>query len=87
MNVLVMGSGIDRLEVIRALREISSEDNVEFVDAKDIENNGDIELVQFDSVTDLEIPKGFNYTRPKQNDQWRGGSRGKGGKTKWPRRW
>lgn len=81
-----MGSESDRLEVVEALRKISNKESVEVIDYKAIENSGDIELVQFDPLTEAQMPKVFNYAKPKQENKWRGGSRGKGGKTKWPRR-
>ncbi len=67
-----------------------------------VSNDGDIEIrdavinllkekygndvVQGEPLTEGQMPKVFNYAKPKQENKWRGGSRGKGGKTKWPRR-
>lgn len=86
MNIIVIGSESDRLEVVSALRKISNNGSVEIIDVSDIENEDDLELVQFDPLTEAQIPKVFDYVKPKQINQWRGGSIGKGGKTKWPRR-
>lgn len=81
-----MGSESDRLEVVEALRKISNKESVEVIDVSDIENDDDLGLVQFDPLTEAQMPKVFDYVKPKQENKWRGGSRGKGGKTKWPRR-
>lgn len=51
-----------------------------------VSNEGDIELIQCEPLTEGQMPRVFNYSKPKQENKWRGGSRGKGGKTKWPRR-
>ena len=51
-----------------------------------VSNDGDIELTQYEPLTEGQIPKVFNYAKPKKENKWRGGSLGKGGKTKWQRR-
>lgn len=86
MKVIVIGGAADSLEVVRALRKISNKGGVEIVDYSEIENNGDLELAQSEPLTEVQMLKVFNYLKPKPNNQWRGGSRGKGVKTKWPRR-
>lgn len=86
MKVIVMGGAIDRLEVIGALRKVSNSERLEIIDASEIENNGNLELVQIEQYKEVQMPNDFNFSKPKQSNQWRGGSRGKGGKTKWPRR-
>lgn len=42
-------------------------------------------LQQGEPLIAEQMPK-FKVIKPKGDDSWRGGSRGKGGKTKWPRR-
>lgn len=86
MKVIVMGGGIDRAEVVRALRNVSNSERLEIIDASEIENKDNLELVQLEQFKELQIEDAFNFSKPKQSNQWRGGSRGKGGKTKWPRR-
>lgn len=41
--------------------------------------------VQFDPCADGQLPRVRSYIDTVKNE-WRGGSRGKGGKIKWPRR-
>lgn len=42
-------------------------------------------VVQFYHCADGQLPRSRSYIDTSKNE-WRGGSRGKGGKTKWPRR-
>lgn len=73
INIMVIGSGNDSAKVIKALEKIHGKNVYDVT----LSNNEDIEPAQ---------QKALDYVKPKQNNQWRGGSRGKGGKTKWPRR-
>lgn len=49
--------------------------------------DGVVDSVQNEPLTKAQMPTDYwGIGRPRPNNQWRGGSRGKGGKTKWPRR-
>ena len=43
-------------------------------------------IVQGEPLTAGQIPRVKKHAVAKSKNEWRGGSRGKGGKTKWPRR-
>lgn len=43
-------------------------------------------IVHCESLTAVKIPRPSKASVITNKNEWRGGSRGKGGKTKWPRR-
>ena len=49
------------------------------------EKYGD-DVVQCESLTEGQMPRPTKLLLATNENEWRGGSRGKGGKTKWPRR-
>ena len=52
-----------------------------------IHGNIDEDKTQSEPLMPWQIPDlNCGYEKQKQDNGWRGGSRGKGGKTKWPRR-
>ena len=49
--------------------------------------DGAIDSTQNEPLTKAQMPDQYwGMGRPRPDNNWRGGSKGKGGKTKWPRR-
>jgi hypothetical protein len=72
---IIGGDQSDRDSLLEALAEIYSVTEVDF------------DIVQGEPLTTGQMPKRkWGEGKPKRSNEWRGGSRGKGGKTRWPRR-